>query len=259
LSVGNTDLEAAPSRMECSGCGAVVGLDEPYPFRCPNAGDGADVDHVLVRRLDARRVTFQTDDGEQNPFIRYRGLFRSHHLASRARLGDDAYVEVVRRLDDAVAEVDGYGFRVTSFVREDDLSDALGFSSSGGVWVKNETGQPSGSHKGRHLMGLAIHLEVAERIGLVPPGDRDARPLAIASCGNAALAAAVVARAARRPLQVFIPTDADPVVVARLKELEADLATNILLVDPNASVANLRAFAREVMPAFGSTRPATAA
>jgi alkanesulfonate monooxygenase SsuD/methylene tetrahydromethanopterin reductase-like flavin-dependent oxidoreductase (luciferase family) len=48
-------------------------------------------------------------------------------------------------------------------------------------------------------------------------------------------------------------------VIARLKELEAGGATNILLVDPNASVANLRAFAREVMPAFGSTRPATAA
>jgi len=39
-------------------------------------------------------------------------------------------------------------------------------------------------------------------------------------------------------------------IIARLKELEAIGATNILLVDPNASVANLRAFAREVMPAF---------
>jgi alkanesulfonate monooxygenase SsuD/methylene tetrahydromethanopterin reductase-like flavin-dependent oxidoreductase (luciferase family) len=48
-------------------------------------------------------------------------------------------------------------------------------------------------------------------------------------------------------------------VVARLKELEAGGATNILLVDPNASVANLRAFAREVMPAFGMARPASAA
>lgn len=39
-------------------------------------------------------------------------------------------------------------------------------------------------------------------------------------------------------------------VIARLKQLEAGGATNILLVDPNASVGNLRAFAREVMPAF---------
>ncbi len=45
--------------------------------------------------------------------------------------------------------------------------------------------------------------------------------LAIASCGNAALAAAVVARAARRRLEVFIPPDADPVVVERLRALGA--------------------------------------
>ena len=45
-------------------------------------------------------------------------------------------------------------------------------------------------------------------------------------------------------------------VIARLKQLEAGGATNILLVDPNASVANLRAFVAEVVPAF---RPARAA
>jgi len=47
-------------------------------------------------------------------------------------------------------------------------------------------------------------------------------------------------------------------VTARLKELEAGGATNILLVDPNASVGNLRAFAREVMPAFQQARTAAA-
>ena len=45
-------------------------------------------------------------------------------------------------------------------------------------------------------------------------------------------------------------------VIARLRQLEAVGATNILLVDPNASVANLRAFAREVMPAFQPARAA---
>ncbi len=48
-------------------------------------------------------------------------------------------------------------------------------------------------------------------------------------------------------------------VIARLKQLEAGGATNILLVDPNASVANLRAFAREVMPAFRPARAVAAA
>lgn len=48
-------------------------------------------------------------------------------------------------------------------------------------------------------------------------------------------------------------------VIARLKQLEAGGCSTILLVDPNASVGNLRAFAREVMPAFGLAQPATAA
>ena len=69
------------------------------------------------------------------------------------------------------------------------------------MWVKDETGNVSGSHKARHLMGILLYLQVVER--------RERPPLAIASCGNAALAAAVLARAADRPLQVFVPTDAE--------------------------------------------------
>jgi threonine synthase len=213
------------SRMVCSGCGTEVGPDEPYPFRCPRAAADPDVDHVLVRVLDPSAVTFPaaaSEEASDNPYVRYRELFRSHHLAERFGLGDSGFVEIVKLLDESVARVDGHGFRVTPFAR-DDLSERLGFSPSGGVWVKNETGNVSGSHKARHLMGLLIHLAVAERVGLIDPADRDARPLAIASCGNAALAAAVVARAADRRLQVFVPTDADPVIVARLKELEADI------------------------------------
>ncbi|MGH7754335.1 MAG: pyridoxal-phosphate dependent enzyme, partial [Gemmatimonadales bacterium] len=83
----------------------------------------------------------------------------------------------------------------------------------------------SGSHKGRHLMGLLIHLEVVDRLGLAR-GNGGTPTLAIASCGNAALAAAVVARAADRPLRVFIPTSADPVVVDRLRRLGAELTVS---------------------------------
>jgi len=47
-------------------------------------------------------------------------------------------------------------------------------------------------------------------------------------------------------------------VIARLRRLEAGGVQNILLVDPNASPASLRAFAREVMPAFGPSQAAAA-
>ncbi|HEX7600082.1 MAG TPA: pyridoxal-phosphate dependent enzyme, partial [Polyangiaceae bacterium] len=83
---------------------------------------------------------------------------------------------------------------------------------------KDETGNVSGSHKARHLMGILVYLEVARALGVLagtPPR------LAIASCGNAALAAAVVARAGQRELDVFIPPDANPRVVEQLVKLGA--------------------------------------
>ncbi|MGE5692086.1 MAG: pyridoxal-phosphate dependent enzyme [Pseudomonadota bacterium] len=216
-------MTAALSRLVCAGCGTVVAAGEPLPFRCPNAGAPDDVDHVLRRELDLGRVAFPSAAGEPNPFLRYRSLLHAFHVATAGGIGDDAFCDLVRDLDARVAAVDGNGFRETPFARAGALSDALGFSLRGGVWIKDETGNVSGSHKGRHLFGVLLHLEVVERLGLVPRG---ARPeLAIASCGNAALAAAVVAAAGGRALRVFVPVDADPVVLARLDELGARVET----------------------------------
>jgi threonine synthase len=178
-----------------------------------------DTDHVMTRILDPH-VRFPRDT-DPNPFVRYRALMHSHHLWSASGGRDEDYRNLVGELDAEVARVDGRGFSVTPFARNAALSDRLGFAASGGVWVKDETGNVAGSHKARHLMGLLVHLEVVERLGLAPPGERP--PLAIASCGNAALAAAVVAAAGRRPLTVFVPTDADTGIVTRLRDLGADV------------------------------------
>jgi threonine synthase len=96
----------------------------------------------------------------------------------------------------------------------------LAVAGTGETWAKVETGNVSGSHKGRHLMGLAVHLALLEELGWLHglPG-----PLAISSCGNAALAAAVVARAAGWDLQVFVPPWAAAAVVDRLGRLGAEV------------------------------------
>ena len=175
----------------------------------------------MVRVLDAQALAWPEEAWEPNPFLRYRSLLRSHQLALAGGLSDADYRNLVGALDDSVAEVEGRGFRQTPFVRAERLSSLLGFGEGGGVWVKDETGNVSGSHKARHLMGLALHLEVASRLGLTGTGRPPA--LAIASCGNAALAAAVVARAARRQLEVFVPVDAPGAVLARLGGLGAGI------------------------------------
>jgi len=212
-------VKAALSSIRCAGCGWVPPARQAYPFRCARA-DHDDVDHVLVRILDTAAARFP-GGLEPDPFVRYRSLMHAYHMAMDAGLGDDEYQQLIGALERSVAAVDGRGFGVTPLSRSAVLSDRLGFSPAGGVWVKDETANVSGSHKGRHLMGLLIHLEVAERIGLISAGDRS--DLAIASCGNAALAAAVLARAGGRRLRVFVPVDAEAGVVARLRQLGSDV------------------------------------
>jgi len=212
-------MTALPVSMVCSGCGTVASPDDPYPVRCPNAQKSDDTDHVMAGVINPARLRFPQEH-HANPFIHYRDLFYSYHVGRARRLTDGAYIDLVTHLDRAVARVDGHGFAATPFQQSRGLSNHFG--STGGVWVKNETGNVAGSHKGRHLMGLLIHLEVVERVGLAPSGPK-APDLAIASCGNAALAAAVVARAGERRLLVFVPTTADPVIVRNLEALDAKI------------------------------------
>lgn len=207
----------------CHGCGARVDAALERPFRCPNAdGDKdsdegrRDVDHLLLP-IDAETACAAT--GSDNPFLRYRRFLSPYRLAKRVGLSDDAWEEIVGRLDAALIATDGKGFRVTPMTLQPTLAQAIGFT--GQLWVKDETGNVSGSHKARHLMGVMLYLRTLEAARLPAGEGLSARRLAIASCGNAALAAAVIARAADWPLDVFIPPQASPAVVRRLKELGA--------------------------------------
>lgn len=122
----------------------------------------------------------------------------------------------MNRLDQSVAAVEGHGdghaFSITPLTLQPSLGARLGLP--GRFWVKDDTGNVAGSHKARHLFGTMLHLAIA---------GHEQGELVIASCGNAALAAAVVARAAEKPLRVFVPTWADPAIVKKLEKLEAKI------------------------------------
>ena len=192
------------SSIVCGGCGAEVPPSEPYPFRCPRAGELPGYDHVLRRVLDPRAVSFPDGPADET-FVHYSHLLHPYHLGIAAGMDDAELAGILRRLDHAVAKVDGRGFVPTPFETAPPLAARIGLG--GDLFVKDDTGNVSGSHKARHLFGVLFHLEVVERLGLAP---MPAPPLAIASCGNAALAAAVVASAVGRRLQVFVPKASSP-------------------------------------------------
>ncbi len=196
----------------------------PLPFACQDALPGDDIDHLLVRRLPVSPGDpLACDADEDRTFNRYRHRLFSREYALSAGLSDTVFCRLVVALDDRIAALDGVGFRRTPLVRMSPIERYVGLDGSGRVWAKLDAGNVSGSHKARHLFGLMLVLEVDE---LVRGSHLDARPrLAIASCGNAALAAAVVARAAHWPLAVFVPPDASPTALERLAELDAVIHT----------------------------------
>lgn len=149
----------------------------------------------------------------ENPFLRYRELLWSYREALDRGRSDAEFVEVVQRLDAGLVARRGSGFEITPFATQERVAGAVDFS--GELWVKDETGNIAGSHKARHLFGLAI--------GLALEAEGQQQRLAIASCGNAALGAATVAQAAGRTIDVYIPTWADPTIVSTLDELGAEL------------------------------------
>jgi threonine synthase len=205
-------------KLSCEGCGAedLPSAENPFPFRCPQATAGDGIDHILV---PSKGIDEWMPTSEKNPFLRYRRTLYSYVVANQHGMSDADYVALVERIDSNLHGLVGHGFLVTPYYRDARLSTALGFSNTGGIWVKDETGQVGGSHKARHLMGIMLYLEVVRALGWFVDKPR----LGIASCGNAALAAAVVARAADYHLDVYIPVNANPAVVARLIELGAHI------------------------------------
>lgn len=204
----------------CAVCGASVDVAEPLVWTCPRSTPG-DRHHALqlVQGISPLR-----GGADPNPFLAFRPYLAWDSFAAAHGLTEAARAATVARLDAQVSQVAGVGFHTTPFERSDELSKRLGFTDDGGVWVKDETGQVAGSHKARHLLTALLHLVTAESVAAVPWSGTAARPpLAIASCGNAAIAAATLAAAVAWPITVLVPPWADPAVADSLAELGATI------------------------------------
>jgi threonine synthase len=171
------------------------------------------VDHVLKPQStlpsQLTNASFPSLQNSPNPFIKYRSAMYPYRTALARGMTDAEYVELVEELDSELFRIDGTGFRETPLLWHAPLN----------AYLKLETAQVGQSHKARHLFSAMLYLMVHQRTG----ANLMNRRLAVASCGNAGLAAAVVAAAAKWPIDVCIPPTADLSVKERLAELGADI------------------------------------
>lgn len=187
----------------CAVCGTSVDVATPVPWRCPNATP-SDPYHVL-HLVDDGAPAARLDD--PNPLVRYGPRLAWWGFARAHGMTDEQCVSLTREI--------ASDFVVTPFERSAALSAELSVE----LWVKDETGNVAGSHKARHLVGILLHLRAAERLGLMSGRPR----LAIASCGNAALAAATLASRVEWPLDVYVPTWMDDAFGTELDALGATI------------------------------------
>ncbi len=204
------------ANLVCARCGEVVPATQPMSFICPNA---TIYNHHHVLLLDEQPRASVRES--YNPFIAFRRMLMWAAFADSIGLNDDQQIDLVNTLTARVKNVDGVGFHFTPMRRADSLSDHLGFSEHGGVWIKDETANVAGSHKARHIFTELLHLMSLEISGHAPWSFATRPDLAIASCGNAALAAATLAKSVDWPINVFVPVDSPPSVLARLHEIDA--------------------------------------
>jgi threonine synthase len=206
--------------LTCSVCGTHVDIVAPLSWKCPNATD-ADRHHVLD--FDSEIDVFRPTDDE-NPFLAYREYLAVDAYGAALGLDEVVRIAIIQELDDAVRAVDGTGFLRTPMKRADALSDELGFTPDGGIWIKDETHNVAGSHKARHLFTELVYLVMTERAGVAPWKTPSERPiLAIASCGNAAIAASTLAAAVQWPIAVHVPVASAASVISKLESLDADI------------------------------------
>ncbi len=200
-------------------CETRVPISQVFSWRCPNSSQ-TDRHHVLEIE---NAIAPLRSTGDANPFVAFQRYLAWDAFAANLGLDFESRTKIIRDLDDAVARVAGTGFRTTPFSRNDELSSALRFTGQGGVWIKDETHGVAGSQKARHLFAQLLHLIAVEQVRRAPWRNQSERPqLAIASCGNAAIAASTLARAVNWPIQVFVPEHADAATVKILNSLNAN-------------------------------------
>ena len=172
----------------CAVCATTVDIAAVHPFPCPRATP-ADPYHVLHPLEVGRSPRRWTDP---NPFVAFGPRLAWWAFARTHGMTEAACVALTR---DARRRVHGHAVRALAAGVQRDRRERVGQGRD-----RQRRRQPQGPSP--------RHDPAPPRGGRVARArrPRSRRPLAIASCGNAAIAAATLAQRAEWPLDVFVPT-----------------------------------------------------
>ena len=148
-------------------------------------------------------------------FEDYAERLEASRLAPGGAATSDVVATAIGELDEAVAAVEGHGFEPTPFAPAPGAGPRRPVSATPSCGSRTRRA----TCRARTRLGTCSAWPWPTGWEIPASGSRDVAPYAIASCGNAALAAAVVARAVGRPIDVFVPTWANEAVVDRITEL----------------------------------------
>jgi hypothetical protein len=222
--IGNTDYgpTGVVAEIACAGCGSVVDPNTALGLRCPVADADDGVDHTLNRFLDGPKLGFP-DSLDRNPFLRYRTLLTSYHVARRLGLEDDDFVAIVDTLSRRAADLLGEPFLMA------DLSDVPADTADLAMPVRRlEATSTILPWAARGLFGILVHLTTLEAAGhRAVAGARGEAPLVTLGDPELVRTAVVMAQMSARPLHVVIPNPCprdllDFLQTARVTPLPAD-------------------------------------
>ncbi len=199
--------------LKCIGCDSLPDFSKELINGCENRTIG-DSNHILEKHiplLDGVSMDsyLKIKSDNVNPFIYFKDFFLSKYIAEKYKVDFEG---IIQNIQDRLNEVDGVGFQITPLTSYNSFSH---FKNN--LFIKDETGNVGGSHKARHLMGNILYIETLLKAGIL----KEKPSLSIYSCGNAAIAASVIAKAAGYKLDVFIPPNINRKVVDILEKNNA--------------------------------------
>jgi len=199
------------SFLKCITCNSKHTLaDSNAVYGCKNRKND-DLNHILEKYISRKLVLPSIDEiiyrkkVDTTPYSIFCDFFFLFHLAEQLNVD---YKAIISDIDNGLRQIGEPPFKQTPIhIQENN------------IFIKDKTANVIGSHKARHLMGNILYLEILVRSGTI----REKPKLAVYSCGNAAMGAAAVAKAAGYNIDVFIPPNVSSKITDTLKRYGASI------------------------------------